>query len=137
MQGCFTIFFVLIQINRTMKKYTINIIVAVMALVSCKSMSPVSNSNSDSVLMTIDCRNESDLKQIIVMRLRGTKARNLQITPEGAFLKIRAVFLKREVSPIKLYTLSNDIKNMGGVLQTLIEENRGIVVQTIDRSPVN
>ena len=120
-----------------MKKYTINIIVAVMALVSCKSMSPVSNFSSDSVLMTIDCRNEADLKQIIVMRLRGTKARNLQITPEGAFLKIRAVFLKREVSPINLYTLSNDIKNMGGVLQTLMEENRGVVVQTIDRSPAN
>jgi hypothetical protein len=128
---------VLIQINRTMKKFTIIIALAVMALASCKSISPISSSNSDSVLMTIDCRNQADLKEIIVMRLRGTKARNLQITPEGPFLNIRAVFLKREVSPIKLYTLSNDIKNMGGVLQTLMEENRGIVAQTIDRSPVN
>jgi hypothetical protein len=120
-----------------MKKFIIIITLAVMALASCKSSSPISRSSSDSVLMTIDCRNEGDLKQIIVMRLRGTKARNLQITPEGPFLKIRAVFLKREISPIRLYTLSNDIKNMGGVLQTLMEENREIVVQTIDRSPVN
>jgi hypothetical protein len=120
-----------------MKKFTIIIALAVMALASCKSISPINSSNSDSVLMTIDCRNQADLKEIIVMRLRGTKARDLQITPEGPFLNIRAVFLKREVSPIKLYTLSNDIKNMGGVLQTLMEENRGIVAQTIDRSPVN
>jgi len=104
---------------------------------SCKTSTPATGNLNESVLMTIDCRNETDLKQIIVMRLRGTKARNLQITSEGAFLKIRAVFLKREVSPLNLYTLSNDIRNLGGVLQTLMEENRGIVVQTIDRSPVN
>lgn len=87
--------------------------------------------------MTIDCQNEASLKHTIVMRLRGTKARNLQITPEGHYLKIRAVFLKREVSPIKLFTLTQDIQNMGGVLQTLLEENKGIVAQVIDRIPIN
>jgi hypothetical protein len=120
-----------------MKKFIIIILVAVIALASCKSSSPISSSISDYVLMTIDCRNEADLKQIIVMKLRGTKARNIQITPDGHFLQIRAVFLKRDVSPINLVNLSSDIQNLGGVQQTLMEENRGIVVQTIDRTPVN
>lgn len=120
-----------------MKKYLLIILVAFAAATSCKTGSTVTSNFSESILMTIDCRNEADLKQVIVMKLRGTKARNLQITQEGGFLKIRAVFLKREVSPLKLFTLSEDIKNLGGVLQTLMEENRGTVVQVIDRSPVN
>jgi len=120
-----------------MKYFALIILLLIITATSCKTSSTATSNFHESVLMTIDCRNEADLKQIIVMRLRGTKARNLQVTPEGAFLKIRAVFLKREVSPLKLYTLSNDIKNLGGVLQTIMEENRGIVVQTIDRSPVN
>lgn len=120
-----------------MKKLLIIISISVMALASCKSSSPISSSISDSVLMTIDCRNEAGLKQIIVMKLRGTKARNIQITPDGHFLKINAVFLKREVSPLNLVNLSSDIQNLGGVLQTLMEENRGMVVQVIDRTPVN
>jgi hypothetical protein len=119
-----------------MKHFTLIILLVIIAVTSCKTSSPAIGNLNDSVLMTIDCRNEPDLKQFIVMRLRGTKARNLQVTQEGAFLKIRAVFLKREVSPIKLYTLSNDIQNLGGVLQTFMEENKGIVAQTIDRSPV-
>src|SRR5690242_18411878 len=108
-----------------MKFFTLLILLAIITGASCTTSSPATGNLNDSVLMTIDCRNEADLKQVIVMRLRGTKARNLQVTPEGQFLKIRAVFLKREVSPIKLYTLSNDIRNLGGVLQTLMEENRG------------
>ena len=120
-----------------MKNFTLGILLVIITGASCKSSSPAAGSLNESVLMTIDCRNEADLKQIIVMRLRETKARNLKVTPEGAFLKIRALFLKREISPLKLYTLSNDIRNMGGVLQTFMEENKGIVEQTIDRNPIN
>ena len=120
-----------------MKYFSLIILLMIITGTSCKTTSPATVNLNESVLMTIDCRNETALKQMIVMRLRGTKARNLQVTPEGQFLKIRAVFLKREVSPLKLYTLSNDIQSMGGVLQTLMEENRGIVVQTVDRSPAN
>jgi hypothetical protein len=120
-----------------MKYFTLVILLMVIVGTSCTTSSPAIGNLNDSVLMTIDCQNEAGLKQIIVMRLRGTKARNLQITPEGHYLKIRAVFLKREVSPIKLYTLTQDIQNLGGVLQTLLEENRGIVAQVIDRSPIN
>jgi len=120
-----------------MKYFTLLLLLMIIAGTSCTTSSPATGNLNDSVLMTIDCRNETDLKQIIVMRLRGTKARNLKVMPEGAFLKITAVFLKREVSPIKIYTLSNDIQNMGGVLEIFMEENKGIVAQTIDRSPIN
>lgn len=120
-----------------MKYFTLIILLVIIAGTSCTTSNPATGNINDSVLMTIDCRNEADLKQVIVMRLRGTKARNLQITQEGGFLKIRTVFLKREVSAPKLFTLAQDIQNLGGVLQTLMEENRGTVVQVIDIGPVN
>jgi hypothetical protein len=119
-----------------MKKFTSIILVVLVIGTSCKSSYPANGSFNESILMTIDCRNDKDLKQNILMRLRSTKARNIQVLPEGHFLKIRAVFLKREVSPIKLMNLYSDIQNLGGVLQTLMEENRGIMVQALDRGPV-
>ena len=100
---------------------------------SCKSTYSASGSFNESILMTIDCRNDKVLKQNIFMRLRATKAKNIQVLPDGHFLRIKAVFLKRETSPLKLVNLSSDIQNMGGVLQTLMEENKGIVVQALDR----
>lgn len=118
-----------------MKNLTITILVVLIIGTSCKSGYPANGSFNESILMTINCRNDRDLKQNIVMRLRGTKARNIQFAPDGHFLTISAVFLKREVSPIRLMNLSTDIQNLGGVLETLMEENRGIMVQTLDRFP--
>jgi hypothetical protein len=119
-----------------MKNLTMTILVVLVIGTSCKSTYPANGSFNESILMTIDCRNDKDLKQNIVTRLRGTKARNIQVSPDGHFLRIRAVFLKREVSPLKLVNLSSDIQNLGGVLQTLMEENRGVMVQTLDRGPI-
>jgi hypothetical protein len=116
-----------------MKKFTSIILVVLVIGTSCKSSYPANGSFSDSILMTIDCRNDKDLKQNIITRLRSTKARNIQIIPDGHFLKIRAVFLKREVSPLKLMNLHSDIQSLGGVLLTLLEENKGIMVQVLDR----
>jgi hypothetical protein len=119
-----------------MNKIAMIILVALATCTSCKTFSPAKVPFDDSLLMTIDCRNESGIKQTIVMLLRTNRARDIVVSPGGSYASIRAVFLKKELPINKLTTLAQNIEGMGGVLELRVEENRGAVLQTSQWAPM-
>lgn len=86
--------------------------------------------------MSIDCRNETGTRQTIVMLLRTNRARDIVVTPNGPYVSIKAVFLKRELPINKLSVLADNIETTGGVLELRVEENRGAVLQTAQWAPM-
>jgi hypothetical protein len=119
-----------------MKKIAMIILVALATCTSCKTFSPSKVPFDDSLLMTIDCRNETGTRQTIVMLLRTNKARDIVVSPDGSYVSIRAVFLKKELPIDRLGTLAQNIESMGGVLELRVEENRGTVLQVAQWAPM-
>ena len=121
-----------------MKKLAITTLIVLFACTSCKTFYPVSDRNSldDSLLMNIDCRNDTALRQTIAFLLRANKARDLKYTVTDPELNIQATFLKRELPLNKLNELTRDIENLGGGIEIRVENNPGTILQTIDRGPV-
>lgn len=119
-----------------MKKLAMIILVAIATFTSCKTISPSNVPYDDSLLMNIDCRNETSTRQTIVMLLRTNKARDIVVSPDGSYLIIRAVFLKKELPINKLSVLAENIESLGGVLQLRVEENRGVIMQTAQWAPM-
>jgi hypothetical protein len=119
-----------------MTKLAMIILVALATCTSCKTFAPTNTSMDDSLLMNIDCRNEGSTRQSIVMLLRLNRARDIVVSPNGDFLSIRAVFLKRELPVHKLSSLAQDIETTGGVLELRVEENRGAVIQVSQWAPM-
>lgn len=119
-----------------MNKIAMIILVALAACTSCKTISPAKVPFDDSLLMTIDCRNEVSVKQTIVMLLRTNKARDIVVSPDGSYVVIKAVFLKKELPINKLGTLAQNIESMGGVLELRVEENRGSILQVSQWAPM-
>jgi len=121
-----------------MKKLSITTLIVLFACTSCKTFYPVSDRNSldDSLLMNIDCRNDTALRQTIVFLLRTRKARDLKYTVTDPAVNIQATFLKRELPLNKLNELTRDIENLGGVIEIRVENNPGTILQTINSGPV-
>jgi hypothetical protein len=119
-----------------MTRLAMIILVALATCTSCKTLSPSNVPFEDSLLMNIDCRNETGTSQTIVLLLRTNKARDIVVSPNGPFVSIRAVFLKRELPINKLSTLAEDIERTAGVLDLRVEENRGAVLQTSQWAPM-
>jgi len=121
-----------------MKKLAITTLIVLFACTSCKTFYPVSDRNSldDSLLMNIDCRNDTALRQTIVFLLRTRKARDLKYTVTDPAVNIQATFLKRELPLNKLNELTRDIENLGGVIEIRVENNPGTILQTINSGPV-
>jgi hypothetical protein len=120
-----------------MKKLAISTLIVLISCTSCKTFYPATDRNSldDSLLMNIDCRNDTALRQTIVFLLRTNKARDIKYTTTEPELTIKAVFLKRELPLAKLNELTRDIENLGGVLDIRVEQNPGTIMQ--DVSPVS
>ena len=119
-----------------MNKLAMIILVVLMTGTSCETFRPINKSMDDSLLMTVDCMNETGLRQSIVMLMRSNWARDVTATPNGKMMTIKAVFLKRELILGKLNQLTADIENLGGVIELTVEENRGTVLQVLDRVPL-
>ena len=60
-----------------MTKLAMIILVALATCTSCKTISPSNVPFDDSLLMNIDCRNETGTRQTIVMLLRTNRARDI------------------------------------------------------------
>jgi hypothetical protein len=118
-----------------MTKLAMIILVALATCTSCKTITPTNTSTDDSLLMSIDCRNESSTRQTIVMLLRLNRARDIVVTTNDPYLTIKAVFLKRELPVNKLSVLAQDIETTGGVVELRVEENRGAVMQASQWAP--
>lgn len=120
-----------------MKKLAITTLIVLLTCTSCKTFYPAKDSMNDSLLITIDCRNQTGLKQSIVMLFRIYKARDLKVSDSigGESLSISAAFLKTELPQGKLTELVQQIENLGGVIETRVEENRGPVVQAASYIP--
>ena len=121
-----------------MKKLAMTALIVLFACTSCKTFYPVSDRNSldDSLLMNIDCRNDTALRQTIVFLLRTRKARDLKYSVNDPVINIQATFLKRELPLNKLNELTRDIENLGGVIEIRVENNPGTILQTINSGPV-
>jgi hypothetical protein len=121
-----------------MKKLAITSLIVLIFCTSCKTFYPVSDAMNDSLLITVDCRNQTGTKQSVVMLFRIYKARDLKVTTDqvGAeSLSISAAFLKRELPQGKLTELMHEIENLGGVIESRVEENHRAVMQTADFVP--
>jgi hypothetical protein len=120
-----------------MKKLAMTTLIVLIACTSCKTFYPVSDRDSldDSLLMNIDCRNDTALRQTIVFLLRTHKARDLKYTVTDPELNIQATFLKRELPLGKLNELTRDIENLGGGIEIRVENNPGTILQTINTGP--
>ena len=121
-----------------MKKLAITTLIVLFACTSCKTFYPVSDSNSldDSLLMNIDCRNDTALRQTIVFLLRTNKARDIKYTVTEPALNIKATFLKRELPLNKLNELTRDIENLGGGIEIDVVSNPGTIINEIERGPI-
>jgi len=120
-----------------MKKLAMTTLIVLIACTSCKTFYPVGDHDSldDSLLMNIDCRNDTALRQTIIFLLRTHKARDLKYTATDPELNIQATFLKRELPLGKLNELTRDIENLGGGIEIRVENNPGTILQTINTGP--
>lgn len=117
-----------------MNKLAMIILIVLISGTSCKTITPVTSGN-DSLLMIIDCRDDIALRQTIVMYMRSSRVRDITVTPNAGILTIKGAFTKMELPLSKLNQLSADIENLGGVIEMRVEENRGVIMQTLDRVP--
>src|SRR5690349_24237669 len=89
----------------TMKKLAMTALIALIICTSCKTFYPVRDTANESLLITVDCRNDAGLKQSIVMLFRTYKARDLKVTTDSlndGSMTISAAFLKTELPQGKL-----------------------------------
>ena len=118
-----------------MKKLAMTAMIVLITCTSCKTYYPVKDSLDDALLMNIDCRNDTALRQTIVFLLRTSKARDIKYTTNDPVMNIKAVFLKRELPLGKLNELTRDIENLGGGIEITMEQNPGTIVNTVDWRP--
>lgn len=116
-----------------MKKLAIFSLIMLITSTSCKTFYPLKDSLDDALLMNIDCRNDTALRQTIVFLLRSNKARDIKYTTNDPVMNIQAVFLKRELPLGKLNELTRDVENLGGGIEIRMEQNPGTIINTIDR----
>ena len=121
-----------------MKKLAMTALIVLIACTSCKTFYPVSERSSldESLLMNIDCRNDSALRQTIVFLLRTNKVRDVKYIVNDPLLNIQATFLKRELPLAKLNELTRDIENLGGGIEITVQNNPGTIINTVGRGPV-
>lgn len=119
-----------------MKKLAISTLFVLFICTSCKTFYPATNSLDDSLLMTIDCRNDTALRQTIVFLLRSNKAKDIKYTTSDPMVNIKAVFLKRELPLGKLNELTRDIENLGGGIEIMVEQNPGTILQEVDHGSI-
>ena len=121
-----------------MKKLAIFSLILMITSASCKTFYPVNDTANESLLITVDCRNEAGLKQSIVMLMRVYKARDLKVTNDlnlGETLTISAAFLKKELTQGKLTELMQDIEKFSGVIESRVEDNHRAIMQVSDFVP--
>lgn len=101
---------------------------ALIVLSACETGFPVA-SQENSIVIKIESRDETSLKQDILMRLRWCKAKDVKEQTSNGVVYITAAFRAQDVAFNKVMQLGQELQEIPNVLHVDFERNRSVVKQ--------
>jgi len=93
------------------------------AALPCCSPNIASAPTSGSALVKVECRDASDVREMVLQLLRSGRGKDISVKTDGACLEITAAFSPADTPPGRLVQVMEDLNNLGGVLHVEVVEN--------------